>query len=680
MNILVPYSAAEASGINRGDNMKMKGHLIWLFIILISFYVTPADSQAPFSRGINLTGWFQVNSPGHIQFTRFTKKDFQNIKSLGCDVVRLPVNMHSFTSGEPLFTVDPLYFSFLDSAITWCEELSLYIILDNHSFDPNVSTSPDIGNILTSVWKQTSLRYKNRSDFLLYEILNEPHGITTQAWGEIQKQVINAIRANDSRHIIVVGGSGYNSYMELKNLPVYSDQKLLYTFHFYDPFVFTHQGASWVAPSMEPLSGVPFPYDAAGMPGIPASLRNTWIESNLLSYPVNGNVSSIKNLIDIAIEFRNSRGVNIFCGEFGVYIPNSDPDDRIYWYDAVCQYLEENNIPWTMWDYKGSFGLFNKGSDELFEHDLNIGLLQALGLNIPSQSPFSIKPDSTGFNIYSDFIGEKINDASYGSGRIDFYSSLSPANGEYSLSWTGISRYNALGFGFIPDKDLSRLVEEDYAMDFMVNGNIPGIKFDLRFTDSKTADPADLPWRMGIAIDDYTVNWNNKWHHVHIPLSALQESGSWHNNTWYDPQGKFDWKAVEKFEISTEYDILPGRTLSFDNIHVTNLDTAIVRNTDIVGVVKITEETISDLKMTPNPMKNSTEISFYHSGLNKIYIEIYSLTGQKIRTLTIGKQSSGNMSIIWNGCSDSGYPAPAGYYICRVITSDYQVTGNIIKY
>ena len=660
--------------------MKFKGHFIWLFIILIGFGSSPCESQAPFSRGINLTGWFQVNSPGQIQFTRFTKKDFQNIKSLGCDVIRLPVNMHSFTSGEPHFTLDPVYFSFLDSVITWCEELNLYIILDNHSFDPNIDTSPGIGTILSKIWSQTSLRYKDRSDFLLYEILNEPHGISTSSWGEIQKLVISSIRINDKRHTIVVGGSGYNSYLELKKLPVYTDPNLLYTFHFYDPFVFTHQGASWVAPSMEPLANVPFPYDPARMPAVPASLRNTWIESNLLNYPVNGNVSSINHLIDIATEFKNSRNVNIFCGEFGVYIPNSDPTDRIYWYDAVCQYLENNSIPWTMWDYKGSFGLFNNGSDELFGHDLNTRLLQALGLNIPPQTPFSLKPDSTGFIIYSDYIGEKINDASYGSGRIDFYSALSPANGEYSILWNGISRFNSLGFDFIPDKDMSKLIADGYALDLMVSGNVPGIKFEIRFTDSKTDDPFDLPWRMGIVLDDNIVSWDKRWHHVHIPLNEFQESGSWHNNRWYDSQGKFDWKAIEKFEVSTEYELLPGRTLYFDDIHITDLDTAIVRNTDIVGVEKITEKIISDLKITPNPMKNSTEISFYHSGSDEIYVEIYSSTGQKIRTLIIGKQTAGNISSKWNGYSDDGYPAPAGYYICRVITSGYQATGKIIKY
>jgi aryl-phospho-beta-D-glucosidase BglC (GH1 family) len=93
-------------------------------------------------------------------------------------------------------------------------------MIDNHSFDPNVDTSPDIGNILTKVWSQTASHLKDRSDYILYEILNEPHGITTSAWGTIQNQVISAIREKDTRHMIVVGGSGYNSYNELQTSPI----------------------------------------------------------------------------------------------------------------------------------------------------------------------------------------------------------------------------------------------------------------------------------------------------------------------------------------------------------------------------------------------------------------------------------------------------------------------------
>jgi len=393
-----------------------------ILILAALFLSVPLISQAPFSRGVNLTSWFQVSSPGQIQFTKFTKKDIENIKSLGCDVIRLPINMHVMASGDPSYTLDPLYFSFLDSVVTWCEKLKIYLILDNHSYDPVGDTQPGIVTILVKVWSQMAQHYKDRSDYILYEILNEPHGMTTTVWGSIQNQVIAAIRADDTKHTIVVGGAGWNTYTELKNLPVYTDPKLLYTFHFYDPFMFTHQGASWTTPSMEPLSGVPFPYNSTEMPVCPPSLKGTWIESDLNSYPSNGNVAYIKQLIDNAISFRTSRNVNIFCGEFGAYMKYADNDDRCYYYKVVKDYLHEKNIPWTIWDYKGGFGIFNKGSNQMFEHDLNIKLLDSLGLDIPVQTPFSIKPDSTGFIIYTDYIEAGIEDVSYGSGTIDSYS------------------------------------------------------------------------------------------------------------------------------------------------------------------------------------------------------------------------------------------------------------------
>ena len=658
----------------------MKVYKSWILFAICIICSISARSQAPFSRGINLTGWFQVSSPGQIQFTRFTRQDISNIKSLGCDVIRLPVNMHAMTSGSPSYTIDPLLFVFLDSVVTWCEEFQIYMILDNHSFDPNINTSPDVVNILVKVWSQIALHYKNRSDYLLYEILNEPHGISTSAWGVIQNHAINAIRAHDTNHTIVVGGSGYNTYTELKNLPVYADTNLLYTFHFYDPFVFTHQGASWVSPSMEPLSGVPFPYDAARMPLCPASLKGTWIEAGINSYSSTGTVSQVKSLINNAISFRDARHVKIFCGEFGVLMPNSPPADRTYWYNIVRQYLEENNIPWTIWDYKGGFGLFNKDSNELFENDFNVSLLQALDFNIPVQTPFSIKPDSTGFLIYSDYIGQKVFDVSYGTGSINFYSSDLPNNNNFCIYWNGFSQYSIIGFDFGPDKDLTRLVSEDYAIDFMVRGNVPEIKFDIRFIDTKSEIPDDHPWRMGATIDETDAAWDRKWHHIYIPVSSFNERGAWDNNTWYNPVGKFDWSAVDRFEICAEYTGTSGKLLWFDNIHITNMDTAIIREYGTVGIEKILTKTVLALNVAPNPMKFSTTISYDLPKQSRISVSISSITGIKIRNLANEVQLPGNQLITWDGLDDNGVPVPVGVYIIKAMTPEFAGACKIIKF
>jgi endoglucanase len=300
-------------------------------------------------------------------------------------VIRLPINLHYMTDGTPDYNIDPLFFGFLDQAVGWAGKHHIHLLLDNHTFDPAVNTDPAIGPILIKVWTQMARHYKDSSKYIYYEILNEPHGIADQTWNQIQQTVIDAIRAEDSKHTIIVGPAGWNSYNNLAAMPHYTDTNLIYTFHFYDPFLFTHQGASWTDPSMVPVSGIPFPYNAEEMPQVPASLVGTWVGDAYGGYRFEGIESRVKQLLNIAINFRNARQVPLFCGEFGVYIPNSNNDDRAYWYNLVRNYLEENNIPWTIWDYTGGFGLFKKGSGEKFEYDLNAPLIEALGFTMPEQ-------------------------------------------------------------------------------------------------------------------------------------------------------------------------------------------------------------------------------------------------------------------------------------------------------
>ncbi|MGE5296697.1 MAG: cellulase family glycosylhydrolase, partial [Solirubrobacterales bacterium] len=310
-------------------------------------------------------------------------------------------------------------------------------------------------------------------------------------------------------------------------------------------------------------------HGAGPMPACPADLKGTWIESGLSSYKTDGTVARVKALLDVAISFRDRRLVPVFCGEFGVYRANSDNDQRVAWYDEVRKYLEEKEIAWTIWDYKGGFGLFEVGSSEAFEHDLNVPLVEALGLTASEQTEFVPTPEREGFDLYTDYVAAGVSNTGWRSqGTLDFYCDATPAEGTYCIRCADWAQYNAVGFDFKPDKDLTWLLEQGGSLELWVRGDTPGAKVELRFLDTKTDDPADHPWRMGAAVDDAVAVWDGQWHRVQIPLASFEDRGSW-DGAWLNPRGAFDWSAVDKFEIVSEYHDLTGMQLWFDEIRVT---------------------------------------------------------------------------------------------------------------
>jgi endoglucanase len=524
--------------------------------------------STPFSRGVNFSGWFEAHSAQAISFTRYAEEDFANVKSLGADVVRLPIRMHSMTLGPPSYTLDPLLLKFLDSAVNWAEKHELYIIIDNHSFDPVENTANDIDKILIPVWEQVARRYKDRSDYVIYEVLNEPHGIADSRWGEIQGKVIDAIRKIDPKHAIIAGGTNYNSLEKMFALPEYADKNIIYTFHFYDPYLFTHQGASWGSPPvLTTLAGVPFPADHKRMPKISGELKGTWIESSLNhSYQNEGTPQKLYYALDRAVVFSKARDVPVFCGEFGVYMIQSPPADRVAWYEIVAGALDRRNIARTSWDYFGGFGIFNNEWGGDFFADLNTGVVRALGFTPPPQRTQPLLPLSSGFTLYDDYPGRGYPVGHWGdSADFSLYDTKAAA-GEYAIRWSNAVQYNIFWFGFDRNGDFSEIAGAA-ALEFMARTEQP-VRFDIRFVNPE--DASTLPWRMRYTIDEKVLPPDGKWHAIRIPLSEMREHGAWVNavREWREPQGKFSWKNVRQLEFVAEYGDMKNQTVWFDSIRV----------------------------------------------------------------------------------------------------------------
>jgi len=237
-------------------------------------------NKAPFSRGVNFTNWFEfVKDARDIRFNQFGEQDFADVKRMGVDVIRLPVDFDVFTSSAPNYTIDPLLFKLLDKVVDWAERYQIYIILDNHPGN-QPATNVNVRNFLIPLWTQVAQHYKDRGQYVVYEIHNEVNRIKAADWGKIQGEAIDAIRKVDTQHWIVVTGvdnaaDGNSAPSTLAALPNYADNKLIYTFHFYLPFLFTHQGAPWFSPEFAHVAKIPFPYDKNRMPAIPRQIKGT---------------------------------------------------------------------------------------------------------------------------------------------------------------------------------------------------------------------------------------------------------------------------------------------------------------------------------------------------------------------------------------------------------------------
>jgi len=338
--------------------------------------------QFPFKKGVNFTKWFETRSFSDINFTKYSEQDFINVKSLGADVIRLPVRFHDYTLPGKKNKIDEGLFILLDTIVDWAEKHQIYLILDNHSFHSIDATDAKIDKILIPVWKQLAKHFKKRSDYIIYEILNEPHGIADELWNKIQENTVKAIRKIDKKHKIIIGGTNYNSIEKMTKLPIYRDANLIYTFHFYDPHIFTHQGAMWNRPSLAPLSGLPFPLGGNSLPEVHETFKGTWVEESLKNYSQDSMFSKLCETLDKAYYFSRENNVPIYCGEFGVFMLQSPEDDRVEWYKFICEELEKRNIPWTCWDYFGGFGIFKTQERGKFPEDLNSYIIKAMGFKV----------------------------------------------------------------------------------------------------------------------------------------------------------------------------------------------------------------------------------------------------------------------------------------------------------
>lgn len=329
-----------------------------------------------YMKGVNMGGWLSQcdYSTEHLD-SFITEKDFKTLQSWKIDHVRIPVDYNIFQDKNGNFIDSG--FKYVDKALNWCEKYGLNMILDLHKtcgffFDKahqesGFFDSEKYQSRFFSLWEEFARRYAKYSDRVAFELLNEvtePHYITS--WNSIAKKTVEIIRKYSTDIKIVIGSYWNNSVDALKDLDMPYDGNIVYTYHCYDPFIFTHQGAYWVD-NMPGDFRISYPGNVADYRKKIADLGfshiQTYMEVQTETFTYDYFINRFKNAVSLCEE----RNVPLYCGEYGV-INLAAPACILNWYKDINTAFEFLGIGRAAWSYKGvDYGL----SDDYMQPVIN---------------------------------------------------------------------------------------------------------------------------------------------------------------------------------------------------------------------------------------------------------------------------------------------------------------------
>lgn len=287
---------------------------------------------AAMARGLNVMsddpGWAD---PAKAQFR---PRYFAMIHGAGFSNVRIV--MKSFDHIDASNRLDPAWLAFLDRTVSAALAAGLTVVLDEQDFMLCGTNLDACRPKLNAFWSEIAQHYKNASNRLLFEILNEPFGqLTPERWNIQFKETLALIRASNPSRNVVIGPTHWDGLEDLPKLELPDDPHIIVTFHYYSPLQFTHQGAFWMGPDIAALHDVPWGSDADRA-------------------ALNADMDRVK-----AWGLVHHRA--IFMGEFGAFEKAPLPD-RYVWTEAVARAAEVHGFAWAHWEFKGGFAVY--GDDE----------------------------------------------------------------------------------------------------------------------------------------------------------------------------------------------------------------------------------------------------------------------------------------------------------------------------
>lgn len=283
------------------------------------------------NRGVNLSALESKLKPSSFLDD---EKTYTDIVSKGFDHIRLPVDFRNYCDADGV--IEESFYKRLDDILKKASDAGLTVMLDFHGwYDINVGEGDD--KLFLNIWKNLAEHYKDCSEWLLFELINEPHtneggDLDMSKLMELQTEAISQIREIDPERTIVIAAPEWNGPWTLKDLKVPDYDNLIVAVHTYEPLDFTHQGQAW------------------------AGKADVKIE--LTGQILNG----VTEQLALISEFKERTGCKVVLNEFGLTTTGHISDKNVRSYiKCIVEYTKKHDIPWTYWSYSGDFGVYNIG-------------------------------------------------------------------------------------------------------------------------------------------------------------------------------------------------------------------------------------------------------------------------------------------------------------------------------
>ena len=304
----------------------------------------------PIGPCINLGNTLEVGKAAKLGAGAATAADFKRIRAAGFDTVRIPARFDDRSMAKPPYTIETAWLEQVQNTVDEALDAGLKVILDSHNFAP-IHTDPLATQPWhTAVWGQLAPRFKDYpTDRLWFELENEPHDkFDDSNLRKVLDPALAAVRVSNPTRPVIIGGQKWSGIDSLATLTLPDDPNVYPTFHYYDPFDFTHQGANWVAPNIPPVG----------------RQYGTQADAKLLQT----DVAKIK-------AYAARTGVIPFMGESGAYEAHIPLVQRVAYTKAVHDAFVPAGIPVCQWAYANTFPFYDRPSGKWLP-----GMRGALGL------------------------------------------------------------------------------------------------------------------------------------------------------------------------------------------------------------------------------------------------------------------------------------------------------------